>query len=445
MAFKDIYFLFSKDFLNAEDVIRLAFESGFCKRNSGKISALDFLLYFCQESLSGSVSYNDLAAKIEFQTGVNASRQAYHQRMGDECDAFFQSVLETVMLSKYQAEDVQKLIRLKHFSRILVQDSTIIRLPQRLFEQFSGVKNGHTSVCNARIQSVYDLISQRFIAFSIDPYNKNDLSVTLDIPAKSGDLLLRDRGYFTVQAIDELKKQGADSIFRYKHKTPFFDIENNKEIDLLKHLKKYGSIDKIVLAGAKEKYKVRILAAPVSEEISNIRRMKAKKESSSKNPSKKNLELMSWNIFVITIITPEITFETVLKIYGLRWRIENIFRTWKSNLNFNKIHNVSEQQLRVLIKARFIMIIFINHHLFKPLSYKIRKISNIYLSMMKFMRYISKNLSVIPKISDIENISNDSLKAVMRFCPYDKRKRLNFEQKMEQAIWAINEVDFSLA
>ena len=121
--------------------MKLAFESGFCKRNSGKISAHDFLLYSCLQSLKGTVSYNDLAAKIESQTGVNASRQAYHQRMGNECNTFFQSVLETIMLSKHQTEDVTKLIKTKQFPRILVQDSTIIRLPQRLFEQFSGVKN----------------------------------------------------------------------------------------------------------------------------------------------------------------------------------------------------------------------------------------------------------------------------------------------------------------
>ncbi len=136
----------SNDFLAVEDVTKLAFESGFCKRNSGKIAAPDFLLHFCIQSLKGTVSYNDLAAKIESKTGVNASRQAYHQRMGDECDAFFMSVLETIMLSKYQTEDVEKLIDVKQFSRILVQDSTVIRLPLRLFEIFSGVKNAHTSV-----------------------------------------------------------------------------------------------------------------------------------------------------------------------------------------------------------------------------------------------------------------------------------------------------------
>jgi hypothetical protein len=436
--------LFGIDFLTVEDVTQLAFESGFCKRKSGKITAPAFLLHFCLEALKGTLSYNDLAAKIQTETGITASRQAYHQRMGDECNNFFMRILEAVMLSKHKTEEVKALIGVKQFSRILVQDSTVIRLPLRLFEIFSGVKNAYKSVCNARIQGTYDLISRRFISFSIDPYTKNDLSVTLDIPVKQGDLVLRDRGYFTIQAMSELKKKGADSIFRYKHKTLFFDTENNEEINLLKCLRKNGSIDKMVLAG-KEKNKVRIIAAPVNEEIANIRRMKAKKDSSTKNPSRELLELMNWNIFIITVNAPEITFEIVLKIYGLRWRIENIFRTWKSNFNFDKIHNVSEQQLGALIRARFIMIVLINQHLFNPLLSKIYKISGKHLSMMKFMRYISKNINTISRLSEIRNVSSSALQALIKYCTYDKRKRLNFEQKMEQTIEELNMIEFSLA
>jgi IS4 transposase len=40
-----------------------------------------------------------------------------------------------------------------------------------------------------------------------------------------------------------------------------------------------------------------------------------------------------------------------MALYGLRWRIENIFKTWKSNFSFGKVHTVSEQQLRVLLTA----------------------------------------------------------------------------------------------
>ncbi len=375
------------DFFNAEGLSRieieeLAFETGFCKRRSGKIEAPDFLIHFCLESLEGTVSHNDIASKMQAKTGTDASRQAYHQRMNNECVVFFEKILERVMVTKYFPEKTDEISGQNGFSRILVQDSTVIRLPLRLFEIFSGVKNAHAAVCNARIQGVYDLLSKQFIQFSIDPYSRNDLSAASDISVWPGDLLLRDRGYFSVKNIKELKRKGADTIFRYKHKTLIYDIETGKKINLSEYLILNGSVDKIVLCGAEEKYKVRIVAEPVKEEIANLRRMKAKKESSGKNPSKELLSLMSWSIFITTIRTEKFTFGMILKLYGLRWRIENIFKTWKSHFSFSKIHNVSERQLRVLLTARLTMITFIYHGLFKPLSMEIRKISDKRLSLM---------------------------------------------------------------
>ncbi|MEE4355946.1 MAG: IS4 family transposase [Desulfococcaceae bacterium] len=430
---------FSAEGLTDEEIERIAFESGFCKRRSGKIKAPDFLIHFCLQSLKGTVSYNDIAAKIEAETDINASRQAYHQRMGEECLEFFERILSAVTASKYCHKNLDELKGLNTFFRILVQDSTVIRLPLRLFEIFSGVKNAHSAVCNARIQGVYDLLSEKFIDFSIDPYSRNDLSAAPDISVEPGDLLLRDRGYFLVQAVQKLKKDGADSISRYKHKTKIYDIENGEEINLLEYLRKNGSIDREVLAG-QEKFKIRITARPVNEETANLRRMKARKESGSKKPSKELPALMSWTIFITTVETQDLTFDMILKLYGLRWRIENIFKTWKSHFSFDKIHNVSEKQLRVLLTARLIMIVFIYHRLFHPLSIKIKKISDKRLSLMKFTRYIRQNLNVIYKIIDIKNISEKTIETVIRFCTYDTRKRKNFETQLEQIILEIDEL-----
>lgn len=316
------------------------------------------------------------------------------------------------------------------YKRVLVQDSTLIRLPFRLFETFSGVRNATSSICQLRIQGVYDLVSRQFIKFSINSYSKNDASVALDLPVEPGDLVLRDRGYFSIKAIKEFKQKGADSILRYKHKKVFYDIESGEEIHLLAYLNKHGSINKTVLVGIEEKYKVRIVAERVNEETANLRRMKAKKEYNGKNPSQEVLKLMSWTIFITSITEFDISFEYISKLYKLRWRIENIFKTWKSNFNFTKVHNVSAHQIRVLILARLIMATFFVHNLFKHLTKVVEKASSKTLSMMKFMRYISKNLEVVDRLIDSKNISNDAIYALIRFCTYDKRKRVNYEMKI---------------
>ncbi|MCD4654625.1 transposase [bacterium] len=145
-------------------------------------------------------------------------------------------MLERIINSKHKFDTVEEIKALNKYKRILVQDSTIIRLPIRLFEIFSGVRNGTTAVCNARIQGVYDLVSRQFVRFSIDPHSKNDQSSALDIDVQPGDLVLRDRGYFLIDSIGKFKKIGADTILRYKSGTKIFDVETGKEIDLVQYL-----------------------------------------------------------------------------------------------------------------------------------------------------------------------------------------------------------------
>ncbi len=430
----DPFDLFSCAGLDRNKIRQLAFETGFCKRKSGKINASDFLIHLCLESISGTVSYNDLAARIQSRTGISASRQAYWERMDEQCMRFFQRVLEHVMLSKCSASDFPPCKNPGRFKRILLQDSTIIKLPLRLFEVFSGVKNAHTAVCNARIQGTYDLLAGHFIQFSIDPYSKNDRAAAWEIPAREGDLILRDRGYFIIQAIEEHKRAGADSINRYSHPTILYEPAGRKRINLLKLLSRNDSVDILADIGSEQTCPIRLIAFPVPEETANLRRMKAKKQMKGHAPSRELCKLMSWTIFLTTIIDPLITLKEIAVFYGLRWRIENIFKTWKSFFNFQKVHNVHEIQLRVLLQARLIMITLAYERLFFPLSCKLTKLRKSPLSLIKFMRYITQNLELLPRYLNSPTPSPQLCEALQRYCTYEKRHRTNFVVEMEAII-----------
>ena len=363
---------------------------------------------------------------MEAYAGVTASRQAYWEKTDESCARFFQSVLERVMLSKSNPGAVAAINRRLRFKRILLQDSTIIKLPLRLFAVYSGVKNGHTAVCNAPIQGIYDLLSGQFVRFSIDPYSKNDQAAALEIAVQPGDLILRDRGYFRMSVIECHKRAGADSICRYKHPTVLYDPATGEKINLLELLTRRGSVDMLVGTGPEQTVPIRLIAFPVSEETANVRRMRAKKEMNYP-PSPELLKLMAWTIFFTTITDPSITFKEILSLYGLRWRIENVFKTWKSHFNFEKIHNVPEIQLHVLLNARLIMITIAYERLFLPLSEQLEAP----ISLMKFMRYITQNFPYISRLMSSKVASPKLCRAVQRYCTYDKRNRPNFVSAME--------------
>lgn len=244
--------LFDDIKINQDTLIKLALETGLINRKR-LISADDLLYSLCSESTNGTVSYNDIAAHIESENEVSVSRQAIWKKVNEPCYDFFQRVLELVILSKMDKTQVDAIRKLCQFKRILVQDSTIIKLPVKLFKDFSGVANQNTKTCNARIQGVYDIVNECFISFSIDPYSKNDLEAAPDLDLKQGDLTLRDRGYLLYDEIPRHIDTGADCIYRYKNGMKLLDPLTEQPIDILEKLKKQNFIDMEVKLNNKDK------------------------------------------------------------------------------------------------------------------------------------------------------------------------------------------------
>ncbi len=426
--------------LSVEIIRRIAHETKFVERCWKKISPEDFVDYLCSESVKGTVSYNDLAAKIAVEEGHSASRQAYFERMDDDCILFFKRILEEVMKTKYDTEELTDSESVKGYKRILIQDSTIVRLPQKLFEIYSGVKNADAIACNARIQGVYDLLAGNFVYFSIDTYTRSDLAAVFDFTLQKGDLMLRDRGYLVLDAISKAIDSEADIISRYKHKMTFTDPETGENIDLLKMLKGKGKVDMQVLAGEKEKVLVRIVAVPACEETANLRRMKARKEAKRHPPSSEVLELMSWTIFITTIKDTAFSFEVILTLYSLRWRIETIFKAWKSHLQFNKIHNVSAEQLTVLLYARFIMICVVFIHGYDKFKSLLFSRKNKELSLLKFIRFVMRNLTNF--LESCLSVRNEMkfINIIEKYCAYETRRRKNYNQQCKSIMLIINDL-----
>lgn len=418
--------------LKNNTVEKLAIQSGLQKRRSRKIFSWNLLGLLCLESIAEAPSYNDLAMKLKSTVGEAASRQAFWKRINNTaCELFMSSVLGKVMKSRTSSEILDL-----PYERILIQDSTVIKLPLGLNKEFGGVANQHSKVCNARIQAVYDLLSGEFVSFSIDPYSENDAKAASKLDLRNGDLVLRDRGYSSHTEIKRHQDHKADFILRYKHKGGYLDFDTFEPLDLFQLLEENVSLDLQVRLDNTAKTPIRLVAAPVNEEVANIRRMKAKKQSNGSCPSKNYLELMSWSIFLTTISKGKIGFSGLLKIYGLRWRIENIFKTWKSNFNFTAIHNVSEHQLRSILIARLIMIVIATCKIYKYLRKAIKQKFQKELSLMKLFRYLQVNNNTLIVYQLIKKKkTKDLIFTCYKYCTYENRsKRDNFSKCQKDAL-----------
>ena len=163
--------------------------------------------------------------------------------------------------------------------------------------------------------------------FEITPFTANDQSKSKDILSivQKGDLVIRDLGYFSLGCFEKMSKN-ISFVSRIKHGVKIFNIKTSEEIKLLKHLKKYKSFDQWVLIGREQRLKVRLVILPLSDEQANEKRYRAKCDRDQRmNHSEEYYELLGYCLFITTECKTKFTAKHIAKLYGLRWRIENIF------------------------------------------------------------------------------------------------------------------------
>jgi hypothetical protein len=425
--------------LTGEELDQIAIVTGWQQREPRKITPAALLSALCLESINGQTSFNDIGSRIVPAIGqTGPSRQAVGKRLNDSFREILEFLLALLVKAKVGANALAGDTGLfSRHKRILVQDSTVIQLPAWLFGRFSGVSNAHQTVCNARIQVVYDLKAMCFLSFEICPYTKNDIKAAPELELAEGDLVLRDRGYLSAGEIARHNQQGARCIYRHRTGTRYLDPETRKDLDLLAGLRKNGRIDRMVALNDREKTLLRLVAAPVGREVADMRRRKAKKETRGHKPSVEMLALMDWTIFLTNAPGQEAGFNDLLMAYGLRWRIEVIFKTWKSHLSFDSIHRVSETELKIILMVRLLLITEGTNVLYRLCHQEIRKRHERDLSLQKFIKRLSRDPGLFSLISEALDHPGDPETRVWdhlaRYCCYDKRKRKNFFNQCREA------------
>ena len=191
------------------------------------------------------------------------------------------------------------------------------------------------------------------------------------------------------------------------------------QLSLLGILRRDGRFDQNVLLSAEHKVPVRLVALPVPEQVANQRRRKAKTNRDKRcNPSKAHLELLGWNIFVTSVDSLTWGAETVQKVYGVRWRIEIIFKSWKSYFNLTRTPTGSAIQLEVLIWAKLLAICLFQK-LFGCLELHIAQP----VSLLKTAQFFTWQLIWSLTGSIIVELSAESIHKHLRL---EKRKKIDY-------------------
>lgn len=186
--------------------------------------------------------------------------------------------------------------------------------------------------------------------------------------------------------------------------------------------------------GRKKKLPVRIVALRIPPDVAQERKTK---ERNNRDKRKKHsddyMSTLDWSILITNMDKKQLPVGQAMRIYGLRWRIETIFKVWKSKMKCSQLFAQQHFDLtsRVFIQLHLVLM---THVLFTARTYSDWALLVFYhagkvLSIMKFIDFLKDNNQLL----ETENILDQQfiLEYLAYYCCYDKRKdRSNFFESL---------------
>lgn len=373
----------------------------FIVRNSSKFSAAGYLLSLLNAVLTGKASFNQLAMTLKDSEPLSLSKQAIWKRTNSLAVAFMLEALTLALLEKWHRCEPQLSKLKKHFKRVLVEDSTHQNLPKSNHEIFPAHGNGQSVTAGMKVDLTVDLINGHTIASRLHGATEQDrdLGKNLVDLVKKRDLVLRDRGYFSLAEFALIDKKGAFWLSRVPSNLIIKDLGGG---DLAKHLCacQQETIELQVRLGTEE-YQARLVATRATAAVAekSLREANERAQKQGKTLSNSQRLRCQWHLIVTNIPVEVLKARAVCELYRCRWNIEIIFRAWKQSANLDKALNrrSNEDHFQVLMLAGMIyqVLSLSMVSLMRKLTSKKR------LSLEKLFDYFSAHLSKCRSLNEL--------------------------------------------
>jgi len=319
---------------------QLAIETGFKERDR-VLSGSSFVVGLMsgwqanpQSSLAG------LSQAIG-NAGTPITRQGLDQRLDGKAVLFLQEMLKTSLEVVVKAMPVAGTL-LNRFASVDLVDSSVITLPNELREIWrgSGGFGENASLSALKLNVRWDVCRGQLKTLELSDAIQHDRrSVAHHQAVKAGSLVIEDLGYFKLDDLEIIGKQGAYWLSRYKLGTKVYDKAGN-ELDLSSWLPQQTgeSVDCELRLGKAKQLKCRLVAERVPLWVVQQRheRIRETARQNQKDASEESLVMAQWTIYLTNVPVELLSIQEVFILGRYRWQIELLFKLWKSDLEVDK-------------------------------------------------------------------------------------------------------------
>lgn len=320
----------------------IARKCSFVQRQS-PLTARDFI-YLCvyaDKNVAIDTLVN-LCSNLDANTNTLITPQALHERFNEFAVKFLKVIWNYIIKGNLIKSYYLPTKYDKYISRIRILDSTAYQIPDEFADKYIGA-GGCSHTAGIKCQVEFDLLSGEFLNVDVGEGRSGDSKYgeyILDT-IESGDLILRDLGYFKIENFNVINEKNAYYISRLKTNTTVYIKNPNPEyykngkikkstlyqkLDITKmkqHLKEGETLDILEVFIGKEKIASRLIVHKLTKEQEEKRLQDLNKKEKKKGIefSDKTYALAEINIYITNITSSILTKEQVHNIYSLRWQI----------------------------------------------------------------------------------------------------------------------------
>lgn len=424
--------------MSIEDTAQL---NNFTRRIGGKITPMNFVIsFFLSIQKDRHTLFNwskELSIILNQTISYNGLKKSLNKLRAKFAQSFLNKVIAKQITSLGHTRWSTKL--LEPFNHVYVEDSTCINLPGYLHKFFPGAYSKYAKAATAKIQFRQELKSGLYSHLELKHYRNNDQSFAAHILKNlvEGDLIIRDLGYAVLSVFQKIDELNAFFISRLRYGTNFYDYHTGEIFDLAKRLRKAvrdkeGIVELFLYVGKEAQLPARICAIKCPSNIIRKRRKAARKNRHAKsNHSKEYMELLGWTIFITNVSDQTLSASQILKVYGYRWRIEIIFKAWKSHLKLDRLFDtktkLNKEQVEITFYLFLIWVTLFFARMYNFFLHQIYSRKKKILSLLKFAKFVKEHLTEL-----LLNPDTDFwIEFLAYYCTYKKRNdRLNFCEKV---------------
>lgn len=356
------------DVFDNERLKQTAHECDFVQRSSSKIEGPDFIELLTTAIIENPyVSLDGLCDILsEINPNADMTPQGLAERINSEQAVdYLEKVLEySIEKNLESAKDSDSVELFSSFNRVFLEDSTQCELNEKLADEFKG-SGGSASKSALKANLIYELKQHAIREIHITDNKEPDQSLAGRIfkHLQSNDLIIRDLGYFALKALIKLPIIGAFFLSRLiKTVSVYLPNQDVAVADLgtyfLQNFPNQTIIDIDVFIGQKEKFPCRLVVYRLPEQVVNERVRKARKAAKKKgiDLTREQRNWLHFGFYVTNVERDVWSAKVIGTIYRIRWRIELIFKSWKSLLRLHVLKGTRPERIRCFLYGRLITV-----------------------------------------------------------------------------------------